>query len=186
MKKLFYELLLLLLLAFISSTYATTTVTVIGGSTSVCTKGAAVMTDVVDDAGGILTVNDAIGQSISYASGWQLHSIDLHMAGLSENCVMSLKIGPDTTLGDDAYETWTSQNAGSGEKTFTVTSVDNDSFSASTTYYVGIMETSGDCRIRYDTGNEYAGGQYYGSDSSWTLGAAVGARDWDIQVYKCN
>jgi hypothetical protein len=186
MKKLFYGLLLLLLLAFISSN-ATTTVTVIGGSTSVCTKGAAVMTDVADDAGASWGNGKTIGQSFSYASGWQLHSIDIHMADLTDsNCVFDIKIGPDTSLGDDAYETWTGQGAAGGHEIITITSIDNDSFSASTTYYVGFMETTSDCRVQYDTGNEYGGGQYYNGDGAgWTLGTPFAGRDLDIQVYKC-
>jgi hypothetical protein len=130
-----------------------------------------------------LTAN-ATGQSISYGSEWNLHSIVLEFDPACSSCVVSVRIGTSTNLGTYVEE-WANVNISNDGEQKEFLSVLNSTYSASTTYYVGWLEVSGTCVLDRDTSSPaYAGGKGYESDSGWQLGGTL-SYDASMSVYKC-
>lgn len=152
-----------------------------------CTKDTGTL--VMDDSSFVNTGSqsmntNAIGQSISYGSDWSLYSIELEFNNNS-NCVASVRIGNSADL-STYMEEWNSVSIADGNTVHEFISIDNDSYSSSTTYYIGVIEVSGTCYLRYDGNNPYANGSsiYIGS-SGWNMGTADTNRDFKVSVYKC-
>jgi len=138
-----------------------------------------------DGTVGDITVGTAYGQSISYGSEWQLEAIEIRFPAGKTDCVCTVRI----CATDDCttyMEEWTGISPIDDAVDTFLVSVDNDTYSASTTYYIGIMETSGYCDIRYDnTSPPYAGGSAWTAGPVWNMGSADTSLDYFFNVYKC-
>ena len=137
-----------------------------------------------------LNPTDAIGQSISYSgSNWDLYSIEIQCYGPTCNgCQVELRIGTSSNLATttEPYEVWATANLGDGGLV-EVLSVDNDTFTDGTTYYIGMVEVNATaCGLAAETtAGSYAGGENLITGASgWQLGTTQG-RDYHINVYKC-
>ena len=187
MKKLILSILFILCLSFQASAWNPMVVVSGSGGLPACAKdsGTLVMDEsaMSGDSSSSLDAN-ARGQSISYASDFQLYSIyiDLHSDD-SSSCVMTVRIGSDKNLtGGNVIEEWSSVATNDDYHEFV--STQNDTYSASTTYYIGFIEDSGTCKVVYDnTSPPYAGGTSIDASSVWQLGSD-GAVDYHISVYK--
>ena len=187
MKKLILSILFILCLSFQASAF-NPMIVVSGGGAASCVKDT---TDPVMDYlggeadGGMNLTSNAVGQSISYGNAWQLHTISVKIdQATNADCRFSVRIGPDADLTTTYYEEWTDINPGEGESIKAIESVDFDSYEASTTYYIGFIETAGICSIRRDaTSPTYAGGSYIIAGSVWNMsGGADTGRDYIIEV----
>jgi hypothetical protein len=140
-----------------------------------------------DGSGKILDGTDAVGESFQYGSEFRLYSIEIYMTDASSSCVADIKVGSSSDLtGGNVIESWDSVAFADDETPSEVVSVQNDTYSASTAYYFGVNEASGDCRVRKGAGDPYASGDYHSTNSGWTLDP-TGDSDDDLRfrVYKC-
>lgn len=154
-------------------------------SAPACTKDVSnlVMDQQVDDGDTALTAA-AKGQSISYASPWSLYSIRLYFGYVPTGGTVTVRIGTSANLGT-YIEEWAAVSVPSAGWVEFV-SVLNSAYSASTTYYFGLIENSGDIYVGVDSSSpSYSGGAYVPAGSTWAMGSPDTGIDMTAQVFKC-
>ena len=165
-----------------------------GVPSSVCVKdaGTLVMAQAVNSDTVILSTTFQVAQTISHTDGggtWKLHSIDLYMSVAGDQlCDLEVRIGDNINLtGGNIWETWTVTDVQEEDDYHTFLSVDNDTYTDGTTYWIGIHETGGNCRPGGDSTGDYAGGNYHSdTNNNWTFdGFDYTERDVTMNVYKC-
>ena len=190
MKKLIV-LLCILMLGVTTSSMGGMGVLGVGGGVS-CTKdtGTLVYNNTTSgNAWGLSPPNQAAGQDFQYGSEFRLYSITITFKDAS-SCVATLRIGAGTDLGT-YMEEWASVSIpdNAGDSTYEFVSVDNDTFSASTTYGIGLIEVSGTCSLKYSSSNEIASSDYRYNNSgstSWDMNYPYpDSYDITAQVNKC-
>ena len=155
-----------------------------GEGVAACAKDTATLVMNQENSGASWSASsDAVGQSISYGSDWQLYSLYISFSTNDESGVATVRIGTALDL-SSPIEEWTNIAVdGAGSRYVELVSVQNDVYSASTTYYVGIIETTSDVLVRYVNSNDYAGGQFY-DGTAWVLDTPNAGRDLKMNVYK--
>ena len=123
---------------------------------------------------------DAYGQSFQVPATNGIYSIEVE-AGFANNASITVRIGTSTNLNTFIVE-GTASGIGSGWTEIVVST--HPELSSGVTYYIGIIETSGDFRWAYEA-SEYTHGSDYGTDSVWQLGNA-GARCYSFRIKLCD
>jgi len=130
---------------------------------------------------------NAEGQSFASGAGGKLARICVNIETGETDPVISVRIDSDTDMSDgNGYmEGWTSATL-STNGWVCFLSVDNDVYTAATTYYIAVNEDSGDAKWYHDTADGYGGGTDYGPSSGWTLGGAADYADQNFKIYWCD
>jgi hypothetical protein len=144
-----------------------------------CTKGAAIYSEATETNGAGVGA-DAIGQQFTPSGDCRLYSFEIVLGGISTGGNFTLRLGTSTDLTSYIEELTGSYPNGGG--TVEIISVLNPYLTGSTTYYFGIIKTSGTTMMwRYNSAGS-GGGVVAGS--GWTMGG-IGGHSKTGAVYKC-
>ena len=166
-----------------------------GGGAAVCTKDTGTLIyDYTAGASGysLGTTSQAAGEDFIYGSEFQLYSIILHFNWVTD-CVVTVRVGAGTDLTTVYMEEWASvtvNTGGPGHFSYEFISVDQDTFSSSTTYSVGVIEISGTCSLQYATGNPVATNDMINDptaeETGWNMEySSTDDRDINMQLFRC-
>ena len=187
MKKLF---LILCALVLCSSSYAGNIKDikkVIARKNAGCTiPGAADVSYETTDSSNTLVTGAAEGQSFASGAGGTLAQICVNIDYNGSAGTIGLRIDDDTNLADAPVEDFGNSASISSDGWVCFPSVTNPTITATTTYYIGVMENSGDLKWYHDSAAEYGSGQGWVANSGWTLGENNPAIDMTFRVYYCD
>ena len=133
----------------------------------------------------------AAGEDFIYGSAFKLYSIKLYFDWVTD-CEVTVRIGATNDLTTVYMEEWANVTVNSGgpaDASYEFISVDQDTFSASTTYSIGVIETSGTCALQYGTSNPVATNDMIYDDAGttgWVMDYSyTDNRDINMELFRC-
>lgn len=134
----------------------------------VCDSGTtAISYEDTTDTGVTSLGTDAHGQSFTPSVDTPLHSIEVYW-GYASGCAATIRIGTSNDL-TTYIASATVSGDGTGWSTPFDMSTDEITLTGSTKYYIGIVETGGDCRWTYERSDGYTDGNEIYSSSGWVM-----------------
>ena len=126
----------------------------------------------------------AEGQSWASGAGGQLAKFCVYGTDEGTNGTITCRIGTGTDL--SSYMEEFVSGTISSDDWICWDSVDQDTFTASTTYYWGCIESSGDTGLGTDNTNPYADGKKIWGGTGWAMGAEHDSVDHLFEIYWCD
>jgi hypothetical protein len=156
-----------------------------GAAVWTCTKGDAILDYVANDASTAdISTTKSVGQKVVIASDMKLWGFDVRMFKWS-NATATARIGAALDLGTYVDQvSMTGLNA-TGVYTFEFNDPGAKSTTFNGTYYLGILEATGDTGVRYASGGANTGITKLAEASTWVLGSVDTTAAMAVTIYRC-